>query len=93
MQFGSQCIVLAIDAKKAGPGNWHIVISGGRDDTGMDAVEWVKEGERLGAGEIVVNAIDTDGDKTGYSLELTKQSNKMSTSPSSQVVVPDQIPM
>ncbi|MFD2760049.1 imidazole glycerol phosphate synthase subunit HisF [Lentibacillus juripiscarius] len=72
VQFGSQCIVLAIDAKKAGPGNWHIVISGGRDDTGMDAVEWVKEGERLGAGEIVVNAIDTDGDKTGYSLELTK---------------------
>ncbi|GAA0431294.1 imidazole glycerol phosphate synthase subunit HisF [Lentibacillus halophilus] len=71
-KFGSQCIVLSLDAKQMDTGKWHIFIKGGREDTGMDAIEWAKEGERLGAGEIVVNAMDTDGDKSGYNLELTK---------------------
>ncbi|TRM11313.1 imidazole glycerol phosphate synthase subunit HisF [Lentibacillus cibarius] len=72
LKFGSQCIVLSIDAKQMDSGKWHTFIKGGREDTGIDAVAWAKEGERLGAGEIVVNAIDTDGDKNGYNLELTK---------------------
>ncbi|SFE15203.1 imidazole glycerol phosphate synthase subunit hisF [Lentibacillus persicus] len=72
LKFGSQCIVLSIDAKEVEPEKWHIFIKGGREDTQMDAIEWAQEGERLGAGEIVVNAIDTDGDKNGYNLELTK---------------------
>lgn len=72
LKFGSQCIVLSIDAKQIGPQKWHIVINGGREDTEMDTVEWAKQGGHLGAGEIVINAIDTDGDKSGYHLELTK---------------------
>lgn len=72
-KFGSQCVVLSIDAKKRDDGKWTVFINGGRIDTGMDAVEWALEGERLGAGEIVLNAIDTDGVKTGYSLEITAE--------------------
>ncbi|SFB05148.1 imidazole glycerol phosphate synthase subunit hisF [Lentibacillus halodurans] len=72
IKFGSQCIVLSIDAKQTGPQKWHVFIKGGREDTSLDAIEWAKQGEHLGAGEIVVNAIDTDGDKNGYHLELTK---------------------
>lgn len=72
MKFGSQCIVLSIDAKQVKPQKWHIFIKGGREDTQMDAVKWAEQGEGLGAGEIVVNAIDTDGDKNGYNLELTR---------------------
>ncbi|TFJ91585.1 imidazole glycerol phosphate synthase subunit HisF [Lentibacillus salicampi] len=71
-KFGSQCIVLSIDAKQVSSQKWHIFIKGGREDTGMDALEWAQQGEQLGAGEIVVNAIDTDGDKNGYNLALTK---------------------
>lgn len=70
-KFGSQCVVLSIDAKKHDNGKWTVFINGGRVDTEMDAVEWALEGERLGAGEIVLNAIDTDGVKTGYSLDIT----------------------
>lgn len=72
-KFGSQCVVLSIDAKKRDDGKWTVFINGGRIDTGMDAVEWALEGERLGAGEIVLNAIDTDGVKTGYSLDITAE--------------------
>ncbi len=72
-KFGSQCVVLSIDAKKRDDGKWTLFINGGRIDTGMDAVEWALEGERLGAGEIVLNAIDTDGVKTGYSLDITAE--------------------
>lgn len=70
-KFGSQCVVLSIDAKKQESGNWTVFINGGRIDTGMDAVEWALKGEKLGAGEIVLNAIDTDGVKSGYSLDIT----------------------
>lgn len=72
-KFGNQCVVLSIDAKKRDDGKWTVFINGGRIDTGMDAVEWALEGERLGAGEIVLNAIDTDGVKTGYSLDITAE--------------------
>ncbi|WP_010529313.1 imidazole glycerol phosphate synthase subunit HisF [Lentibacillus jeotgali] len=72
LKFGSQCIVLSIDAEQTEPLEWTIFTRGGRNNTGLDAIDWAKRGERLGAGEIVVNAIDTDGDKNGYNLELTK---------------------
>ncbi|WP_156290283.1 imidazole glycerol phosphate synthase subunit HisF [Oceanobacillus salinisoli] len=72
LKFGSQCIVLSIDAKETSTGRWEVFINGGRKNTGIDAMDWAKRGEQLGAGEIVINAIDTDGEKNGYNLELTK---------------------
>ena len=72
-KFGSQCIVLSIDAKETAPGKWEVFIQGGRKNTEIDAVEWAKRGEQSGAGEIVINAIDTDGEKNGYHLALTKE--------------------
>jgi cyclase len=71
-KYGSQCVVLSIDAKKGADGAWRVVIDGGRVDTDLDAVSWAVRGERLGAGEIVLNAIDTDGVKAGYSLDLIR---------------------
>ncbi|QEN03627.1 imidazole glycerol phosphate synthase subunit HisF [Thiospirochaeta perfilievii] len=72
--FGNQCIVLAMDAKADDtcPSGYRIVTSGGRNETQWDALEWAKEGVRLGAGEIVLNSIDADGMKTGYEMNLTK---------------------
>ncbi|MFD1361186.1 imidazole glycerol phosphate synthase subunit HisF [Lentibacillus salinarum] len=70
--FGTQCVVLSLDAKQTGPQQWSIFKNGGQEDTGLDAIDWAKQGEQLGAGEIVVNAIDADGDKNGYDLTLTK---------------------
>ena len=72
--FGSQCIVLGMDAKKdfTAPSGYRIVINGGRTDTKWDALEWALEAEKLGAGEIVLNSIDADGMKSGYELEVTK---------------------
>ena len=74
---GSQCVVLSIDAARAGPGpdgrmRWHAYSRGGRTDTGRDAVEWAKLAVELGAGEILVNSIDADGTGEGYDLELTR---------------------
>lgn len=71
-KFGSARIVLSIDVKQVGPSEWSIYSRGGNTDTGMDAIKWAIQGERLGAGEIVVNSIDGDGEKDGYSLELTR---------------------
>lgn len=71
--FGRQCIVAAIDAKKKNDGTWEVFISGGRIATGLDAVEWSVEMERLGAGEILLTSMDRDGTKSGYDLELTAQ--------------------
>ena len=68
--FGSQCIVLSIDAKRH-DGSWYAYTHGGRNNSGIDAVSWAKEGENLGAGEILLNSIDKDGTKEGYDLELT----------------------
>ncbi len=72
-KFGSQCVVLSIDAKRNEQGNWSVFLNGGRVDSGKDALEWALEGVRLGAGEIVLNAMDTDGMKTGFSLDITKR--------------------
>ena len=72
-KFGSQCVVVAIDAKKRSDGNgWNIYKNGGRVDMGMDAIEWAMEAERLGAGEILLTSMDGDGTKEGYDLELTR---------------------
>ena len=70
--FGSQCVVVAIDAKRDGQGNFHVVVHGGRKDTGLDAVEWAKKCQKLGAGEILLTSMDTDGCKEGFDLELTR---------------------
>lgn len=72
-KFGNQCIVTAIDAKRRENGNgWTVYIKGGREDTGLDAVEWAKKAVSLGAGEILLTSMDADGTKAGYDLELTK---------------------
>ena len=71
-RFGSQCIVVAIDAKKVVPGKWEVYIHGGRTATGIDAVEWAKKAEDLGAGEILLTSMDRDGTKSGYDVELTR---------------------
>ena len=71
-KFGSQCVVVAIDAKKRADGSgWNIYKNGGRIDVGIDAVEWAKKAESLGAGEILLTSMDGDGTKSGYDLELT----------------------
>jgi cyclase len=73
-KFGSQCVVVAIDAKKRADGSgWNIYKHGGRIDTGLDAVEWAKKVVSLGAGEILLTSMDCDGTKAGYDIELTKQ--------------------
>lgn len=72
-KFGSQCVVVAIDAKKRADGaGWNIYKNGGRIDVGIDAVEWAKKVESLGAGEILLTSMDCDGTKAGYDLELTR---------------------
>lgn len=71
-EFGSQCVVLSIDAKKTGVTNWEVYTNGGQNHTGWSVTEWAKKGEQLGAGEIVLNAIDKDGEKNGYDLDLVE---------------------
>ena len=71
-RFGSQCVVLAIDGKTREDGTFEVVINGGRVWTGKDVVEWAKEGERLGAGEILLTSMDADGTKAGFDLAMTK---------------------
>jgi cyclase len=71
-RFGSQCIVVAIDAKKVSFRKWEVYTHGGRKATGIDALEWAKEVEQLGAGEILLTSMDMDGTKEGYDIELTK---------------------
>lgn len=79
-RYGSQCVVLSIDIKRVGD-SWHVFAKGGREDTGMDALEWIKKGEALGAGELVVNSIDTDGAKNGFDLPLLKAISEISSLP------------
>ena len=69
--FGSQCIVVAIDVRTV-DGGWNVMINGGQKDTGLDAIEWAKKVEALGAGEILLTSMDKDGTKDGYDLEITK---------------------
>ena len=71
-KFGSQCVVVAIDAKRREDGGWNIYKHGGRLDTGIDAIEWAKKVETLGAGEILLTSMDCDGTKAGYDLALTR---------------------
>lgn len=71
-RFGSQCVVVAIDAKKRPDGGYNIFKNGGRVDMGMDAVEWAVKAERLGAGEILLTSMDCDGTKAGYDIDLTR---------------------
>lgn len=70
-KFGSQCVVVAIDAKRQEDGHWSIYKNGGRVDMKMDAVEWAMKAEKLGAGEILLTSMDCDGTKAGYDIELT----------------------
>lgn len=72
LKFGNQCVVLSMDVKKNGE-DWDVYINGGRINTGLNALEWAIKGEKLGAGEIVLNSIDSDGVKEGYSIEITKK--------------------
>lgn len=71
-KFGSQCVVCAIDAKRREGGGWDVYLNGGRVNTGIDAVEWAKKAEELGAGEILLTSMDCDGTKAGYDIELTR---------------------
>lgn len=71
-KFGSQCVVCAIDAKRRDGGGWDVYLNGGRVNTGIDALEWAKQAENLGAGEILLTSMDCDGTKAGYDIELTR---------------------
>lgn len=72
-KFGAQCIVVAIDAKNVAPGKWEVFTHGGRNATGLDAIEWAKRMESLGAGEILLTSMDRDGTKSGFDLALTRK--------------------
>lgn len=74
-RYGDQCVVLSVDVKRVG-GSFRVFAKGGREDTGLDAIEWIKRGEASGAGEIVVNSIDTDGVKRGFDIEMLKAVNE-----------------
>lgn len=76
-RFGSQCIVVAIDVKKVADGSYHVFVKGGREDTGLDALEWAKEVYDRGAGEILLTSMDTDGMKTGFETNITGQISKL----------------
>ena len=75
-EFGSQCVVLSLDAKKVGPNRWNVFINGGRIDTGVSAVKWARNAVKLGVGEILLTSIDTDGTKEGFNVELTRKVSK-----------------
>jgi cyclase len=75
-RFGSQCIVVAIDVKKTGD-KYHVYLNGGRVDTGIDALEWVKEAVQRGAGEILLTSMDADGTKAGFDIEITEAMSKL----------------
>lgn len=70
--FGSQCIVLAVDAKRVAENKWEVYVNGGRTPTGIDVIEWVKRAVSLGAGEILLTSMDCDGTKNGYDIPLTR---------------------
>ncbi len=76
MKFGSQCVVVAIDARRRETSGWDVFINGGRINTDMDAIEWAIEAEKMGAGEILLTSMDADGTKNGYDNELTRQVSK-----------------
>lgn len=75
-RFGSQCIVVAIDAKKVAKSKWEVFVNGGRTPTGKDAIKWAKQAESQGAGEILLTSMDFDGTKDGFDIDLTKEISK-----------------
>ena len=79
-RYGSQCVVLSVDIRRVGD-EWHVFAKGGREDTGMEALEWIRQGEQLGAGELVINSMDTDGVKQGFDLELLQAVSEITTLP------------
>jgi cyclase len=79
--FGSQCVVLSIEAKKRAPGSWEVYTEGGREKTGRDVLEWLEEGINLGAGEVLITSIDQDGTEKGFDIELMKRASTLSTVP------------
>jgi cyclase len=76
-RFGSQCIVVAIDAKRVSDNEWHIFTHGGRNDTGIDAIEWAKEVYNRGAGELLITSMDADGTKAGFDNDLNRRINEV----------------
>ncbi len=80
-EFGSQAAVLAIDARRGSPGKWNVFTYGGRKDTGIDAIEWARRGESLGAGEILLTSMDCDGTQAGFDCELTQQISRNTSIP------------
>lgn len=79
-RYGSQCVVLSVDIRRVGD-QWHVFAKGGREDTGLEALEWIRQGEQLGAGELVLNSMDTDGVKQGFDLELLKAVSEITSLP------------
>ena len=79
-KYGNQCVVLSVDVKRVN-GTFRVFAKGGREDTGLDAIEWIKRGEADGAGEIVVNSIDTDGVKKGFDIEMLQAVNEVVSVP------------
>ncbi len=80
-KFGNQCIVVAVDAHRVAPGKWTVLTHGGRNDTGIDVVEWAKKVTALGAGEILLTSMDADGTKDGYDVALTRAVSDATTVP------------
>ena len=80
-EFGSQAVVLAIDARRRPAGGWNVYTHGGRNDEGIDAIEWAARGEALGAGEILLTSMDTDGVQTGFDCELTRNVSRATRIP------------
>ncbi len=73
VKFGAQCVVLAVDAKRNAAGSWDVYLNGGRVNTGLDAIKWIKKAVSLGAGEVLLTSMDKDGTKSGYDIELTRR--------------------
>ena len=80
-RFGSQCVVLSIDAMSNDAGSWDVYVKGGRENTGADAIEWAQRGQKLGAGEICMNSMNTDGVKDGFDITLLQALNEVLTIP------------
>ncbi len=81
LKFGSQCVTVAIDAKRTGQDTWHVFVKGGREDTGQDVLAWADQAAALGAGEILLTSMDRDGTKDGYDLELLRRITQRLTIP------------
>jgi cyclase len=79
--FGSQCVVLSIEAKRRGPGSWEVYVEGGREKTGQDVLEWLEEAVGLGAGEVLITSIDQDGTEKGFDIELMQRAAQVSKVP------------